>query len=143
MPAMDIYGGDPLIIDMGEGGDLDFQGGQPKMSSGLENAAYLSLFVCGKWWGNTDGLDIGSRNFLQLTSRASLTPDLLKDAEAAIQADLAWMVADGVVKSIEVVASIVGLGQMGLEITFSEPFGNTEILRWVLNWIRLGQEVSA
>jgi phage gp46-like protein len=143
MPVMDIYGGDPLIIDMGDGGDLDFQGGQPKMSSGLENSAYLSLFVEAKWWGNADGLDIGSRNFLQLTSRAKLTPDLLKDAEAAIQADLAWMIAEGVVKSIEVVASIVGLGQMGLEITFAEPSGNTEVLRWVLNWIRLGQEVSA
>lgn len=145
--AMDSYSGDPLIIDSGDGGDLFIQGGQPRMSSGLENAAYLSLFFYANWWGNdvdpaTPGA-MGSRHFLPLTSRAKLTPDLLKDAQAAALADLAWMVEDGAVKTVDAVASIIGLGQMGLEITFTEPDGTTATVRWKLNWARIGQEVSS
>lgn len=142
--SMDPYSGDPLIIDSGDGGDLIIDGGQPRMSSGIENAAYTSMFCDSNWWGNAISDDeIGSRHFLALTSRAKLTPDLLKDAEAATQADLAWMIEDGVIKTIEPVASIVALGWVGLEITFIEPDGATHTVRWRLNWARMAEEFAA
>lgn len=142
--SMDPYSGDPLIIDTGDGGDLFFEGGQPRMSSGLENASYLSLAVDANWWGNSVGGDeVGSRNFLALVSRAKLTPDILKDTEAAIAADLAWMIEDGAVKSVEAVVSIVALGVMGIEITFTEPDGTDTTIRWRLNWARLAEELTA
>lgn len=146
---MDPYSGDSLITDLGDGGDLTVQGGQPKMSSGLENAAYLSLFVDADWWGNdvdpTNPGATGSRQFIEVTRRAKLTPDLLKDAKSAAEADLAWMVSDGVAKSVTAECSIVAVGVMGIELTIVEPDGTTvsPAPRWTLNWARLGQEVSA
>lgn len=146
--AMDPYGGDPLIIDLGEGGDLYIQGGQPKMSSGIENAAYLSLFVDANWWGNdidpANPGATGSRHFLPLVDRIALTPAALQDMETAAKADLAWMVEDGLLsEEPEVVCSIIGIGVAGIEMTFTEPDGTTTTTRWKLNWARMGEELNA
>jgi phage gp46-like protein len=142
----DPYGGDPLIYDIGDGADLNVQGGQPRMSSGLENAAYLSLFVDANWWGNdidpANPGATGSTHFLPLLDGLKLTPSALDDLEAAAALDLAWMTDDGVVKSVDVSASITGIGSVGLELTFTEPDGGTTSVRWKLNWTRIAEEAS-
>lgn len=144
--AMDPYGGDPLIIDIGEGGTLSWDGGQPRMSSGLENAAYLSLFVEPDWWGNDiDAANpgaIGSTNFLPLITRATLTPGLLVDMKKAAEADLAWMTEQGVAESVDVVVTMPAVGMAALEVTITEPSGTVTTTRWALNWARLGEEAA-
>jgi phage gp46-like protein len=135
---MDHFDGDPLIYDSGDGGDLLIVGGQPMMSSGLENAVYLSLLVDANWWGNdvdpaTPGAT-GSKFFLPLIGRAKLTPSLLIDAEKAADADLAWMVSDGVAKSVDVDCTMVDVGLMGVVVTVTEPDGDVTTVKWKLNW---------
>lgn len=147
MSVTDPYGGDPLIIDLGDGGDLHIQGGQPKMSSGLENAAYLSLFVDANWWGNdidpANPGATGSRHFLPLIDRLALTPSALGDMEKAAKADLAWMVEDGLLsEEAEVICSILAIGVAGIEMTFTEPDGSVSVTRWKLNWERIAEEVT-
>lgn len=144
--AMDPYGGDPLIQDLGEGGQLVWDGGQPCMSSGIENAAYLSLFVEANWWGNdidqANPGAVGSANFLPLTDRATLTPGLLVDLKKAAEADLAWMIADGVADSVAVVISMPSTGLVEIAVTITEPSGAVTATRWKLNWARLAQEIA-
>ena len=135
---MDQFSGDPLIFDSGDGGDLLIVGGQPKMSSGLENAVYLSLLVDANWWGNdvdpaTPGAT-GSKFFLPLIARAKLTPSLLIDAEKAADVDVAWMVSDGVAKDVTASASMVDNSTLGLEVTVTEPDGSVTTVTWKLNW---------
>jgi len=143
---MDQFDGDPLIYDIGDGGDLSFSGGQPVMSSGIENAAYLSLFVDANWWGNdidpANPGATGSYHFLKLISNAKLTPSILTDTEAAAKADLAWMITDGVAKSVDVSCSITGTVSMGIEITVTEPDFSTTVVRWKLNWDRMKLEAA-
>jgi phage gp46-like protein len=134
----DPYSGDPKLFDSGNGGDLMIEGGQPVMDQGLNNSAYISHFMDPNWWGwssdpaNPEVIDCG--NLLELTKRANLTPAFLNDAEAAAKKDLAWMLADGVAKSVECSASILAPGIMGLIDTITEPDGTPTVLRWKLNW---------
>jgi hypothetical protein len=48
----DRYSGDPRITLGPDGSDLDYQGGNPVMDRGVENAALLSLFTREGWAGN-------------------------------------------------------------------------------------------
>lgn len=138
--------GDPLIVDLGEGGDLYIQGGQPTMSSGLENAVYLSLMVEPNWWGNdidpANPGPVGSYHFLPLIGRAKLTAALLGDCESAVQADLAWMLADGVASAVDVVCGIVNASWLSVQITLTEPSGDVTPVVYKLNWEYM-REVSA
>lgn len=143
---MDLYSGDPLLTDSGDGGDLTIVGGQPIMDQGLRNSAYLSHFMDPNWWGwssdPTNPQVVDSGNLLALTRRVVLTAAVLNDAEAAAKKDLAWMLAEGVAKSVEVVASIVALGVLGLDETITEPDGTTTTLRWKLNWAAMKEANS-
>ena len=144
--TFDQFDGDPLIVDSGDGGDLLIQGGQPQMSSGIENAVYLSLMVDANWWGNdvdpaTPGAT-GSKFFLPLIGRAKLTPSLLVDAEKAADADLAWMVSDGVAKDVAVSCSMLDVGKMGVQIDVTEPDGAVTAIKWKLNWTYLEAAVA-
>lgn len=143
---LDPYSGDPLLTDLGDGGDLTIQGGQPVMDQGLRNAAYLSHFLEPDWWGwSSDPANpqiVDSGNLLALSRRSVLTPAILNDAEAAAKKDLAWMIADGTAKSVECVASIVALGVLGLDETITEPDGTVTPLRWKLNWAAMQEAVN-
>ena len=135
---MDHFDGDPLIYDSGDGGDILITGGQPTMSSGLENAVYLSTQVEPNWWGNdidpANPGAVGSLNLIPLTRRAKLTPGLLNDIEAAAAADLAWMLSDGVAKAVTPSASMLSASSVGLSVDIEEPDGDVTTVRWKLNW---------
>lgn len=145
--AMDPFSGDALLTDSADGGDITVLGGQPIMDQGLRNAAYISHFVPLNWWGwssdpaNPEIVDSG--NLLALADRVNLTPAVLLSAEAAAKKDLAWMLAEGVAKSVEVVATIEALGVLGIEETITEPDGTVTTLRWKLNWAAMREAVSA
>lgn len=144
--SMDLFSGDPKLFDSNDGGDLLIQGGQPVMDQGLQNSAYLSHFLESDWWGwssdpaNPEIVDCG--NLLRLMKRAVLTPALLNDIEAAAKKDLAWMKDNGVADKVEVTASIVALGFVGIEETITEPTGNVTTVRWRLNWAATQEAVA-
>lgn len=143
----DPYGGDPLIVDGIEDGDLVFVAGQPRMSSGLENALYLSWFVDANWWGNdvtsSEPGAVGSFHFLPLTrSRPTLTPAALLDIKRALEADAAWMITDGLVKSITLDVSLPAVGWVAIVADVIEPDDTATTVRWKLNWARAREEVA-
>ena len=146
MSGMDLFGGDPRLYDNGDGGDLLIQGGQPVMDQGLQNSAYLSHFLEPNWWGWSSDPDnpkiIDSGNLLALSKRSVLTPAILNDAKSAAEKDLAWMVSEGVAKSVECSAEIIGIGILGVEDAITEPDGTTTTVRWNLNWTAMQQEAS-
>jgi phage gp46-like protein len=146
METMDQYTGDPLLTDLGNGGDLDIRDGQPVMDKGLINSAYLSHFIEPEWWGWSSDPEnkqvINSGNLMAMTERATLTPAILNDAVAAAKKDLSWMISDGVAKSIECSGSIIGLGLMGLVDTITEMDGTVQEARWRLNWAAMKESVS-
>lgn len=66
----DIYSGDPKIILTIDGATILYTAGQPLMDQGLENLAFLSLFVPPGWVGNILAIDSGeilSSDFLAST----------------------------------------------------------------------------
>ncbi len=142
---IDLYSGDPLLTETGDGGDLTIMDGQPLMDQCLRNSAYISHFMEPDWWGwSSDPANpqiIDSGNLLALSKRTVLTPAILNDAEAVAKKDLKWMLDQGVAKSIDVSASIVAQGILGLEETITEPDGTTTTLRWKLNWAAMQEAV--
>jgi len=144
----DIYSGDPLIIDQGDGGDLLISGGQPRMSSGIENALYLSWFVDANWFGNdvssSEPGAVGSYRVMAVfRERDPLTPALLRKLKDACEADAAWMVTDGVAKSVTVDVTLPAVGMVGIVADVVEPDGTAQTVRWKLNWARMAQEVAS
>jgi len=143
--AVDLYSGDPLLTDVGDGGELTITGGQPAMDQGLRNSAYLSHFLEPDWWGwSADPANpqiIDSGNLLALSKRTTLTPGILNDAEAAAAKDLKWMLDQGVAKSVTCSASIIAQGVLGLVDEITEPDGDVTTLRWKLNWSAMREAV--
>lgn len=129
------------FIDFTRGADFLAPGAGAGLVSddGLETAVILSLFTDRQaqpddplpgreddrrgWWGDAfpdvPGDRIGSR--LWLLWREKQTSANLVRAELYATEALAWLVADGVARSVDVVASIPRNGVLGLDIAISRP----------------------
>jgi len=100
--------------------------------SGLDTAIIISLFsdrraedgdlTAGEsrrgWWGDTyavtEGDKIGSR--LWLLSREKQLPQVVARAEEYAAEALAWLIEDGIAGRVDVTASVIAQGMLGLEI---------------------------
>ena len=118
---------------------------------GLETAVTISLFTDRRandddelpsgddrrgWWGDAlaevSGDRIGSR--LWLLSREKQLPDVLSRArEYALEA-LQWLVDDGVARSVNVEATSVRQGVLGLTVTIARTRGETARYRFESFW---------
>ena len=117
------------------------------MDQGLQNAAYLLVFMEPDWWGwSSDPANpelAPEGNFLRLIRNgASLGPALLLDADAALDKDLAQLVTIGAAKSVKASSSIIGLGLMGVEVDIVEPDGTPSVIKWKLNWAAMAEEAA-
>lgn len=86
--VIDAFSGDPRIVMGGGGADLDYQGGQPTMDQGYENAAIIALFTAPGWCGNfllPAQRQIGS-NFEAIASGAITVQRLTDIQRAAVSA---------------------------------------------------------
>lgn len=136
--------GDVLHFQTTDGGEIESINGVATMSSGLETAAYLSLFGGNEdddgsdgnpknWWGNLDEPETANhyRSETQyLVQSLVATSANLRRVEDAANRDLAWMVTSGVVKTVEAVASIPGLNRLKIVITMN----GDETIEFVENW---------
>lgn len=102
---MNIYQGDPYITVSDNGADMTFNGGQPVMDRGLENAAVISVSSDKDWFGNVlfddPNQQVNSSNYLSAL-KSAITLSSLNDARDGVEKDLQWMVDTGVASEINV-----------------------------------------
>lgn len=130
--------GDPKITITDDGADLVFKGGQPVMDSGLENAVLISLFSGSSWFGNAyfdKATPIKSR-FYPLSLK-SITASRLAELEQAAKADLAPLVAQGVMSDPEIKVSNPTGERLKVEIRINPPGSDALTIllsRYGANW---------
>jgi phage gp46-like protein len=126
--------GDPKLYTDGEYFDLSIIDGQPVMDQSLQNAVNLSLWGNKYWWGNvvSEVSEKISGNMSEL-SRTTLTNKTRQNTEEYAKKSLAWLVSDGVAKSVTVSATIQGPSFLGLNILIEQP-DKTINIRYQINW---------
>lgn len=125
-------------------GDLVREGAGLKLEEGLGTAVVLSLFSDARarpddelppletdprgWWGEAfagrpgqviAGDRFGSR--LWLLERRKILPETLREAEEMAREALAWMIEDGVVEEIRVLAEAHRPATLALRVTLIRP----------------------
>lgn len=127
--------------------DLDFNGSDLSLSDSLQGAVALSLgcFVrsgatgtatlsnqIGGWWGNAlNELPMGSEIWKLFSSKIS---DKSADAAAKMAENaLAWMVTDGVAKSIDVTGEAFRTG-VNLRVRVQKPDRTDDTFVYQVNW---------
>ncbi|MDC7218650.1 MAG: hypothetical protein PQJ59_01845 [Spirochaetales bacterium] len=116
--------------------DIEVVNGMPKMSGGLSNAVYLSLFVS-EWWGNSESET--EEKFISeipeiLVSNPLTNQTRLNIIEAA-QESLSWMIDLGIAAEIEITASIPSKGTLNLAVEITEPEQDESTnFTYALNW---------
>ena len=124
--------------DIGTGG-LRVAGADIELDDGIETAVILSLFTDrraeaddlpagatdrrGSWGDALDGIERGSH--LWLLEREKETPDVPVRAEAFARQALAWMVDDGILAAVAVMAEWVRDGFLGITVNSTLPSGES------------------
>lgn len=134
-----LWSNSEAVADLVLAGDGDLA-----TDEGLTSAVIISLFTDARardedvlpdtvdaladrrgWWGDevdtTPGDRIGSR--LWLLDREKRLPSVLQRARAFADESLAWLVEDGVAKSVAVSAELRGTDQIALSIEIERPDG--------------------
>ena len=119
----DRYQGDPRIIVTEDGTTIEYQGGQPVMDGGIENAIVLSLFVTQGWpcnilFGKPEE-KLGSDFMLEM--KKSITLETLNSAADAAKKSLQWMVDVGLASEIQAAASNPSYNRVDVRIFIKYP----------------------
>lgn len=126
----DRYEGDPKLILDENGADLIWEGGQPVMDRGLENAALISLFTDEGWAGNVFWSDpnqkIGGQYETQ--ARQPITLASLNDTRSAAENALAWMKRSGVASNVAAVVSNPQATRLQTVVLIEPPGRDVEVL---------------
>lgn len=121
--------------------DLSMLGADLQTDDGLRTAIIISLFTDRRaepddvlpqdggdprgWWGDSladvPGDQMGSRLWL-LAREKQLTSVVTRARQYALEA-LAWLIADGVASSVDVLAEISAPGVLGIRVQVSRPAG--------------------
>lgn len=139
--------GDPLLFNTLDGGEISSVNGQFEMSSGLGNAAYLSLFGGNEddaggddtrlqYWANFAETEPEKRyrsetQFL-LRSIPATSANLLK-IEKAAERDLAWFVEVDAATAVDVIATIPALNKILITVSIVAN-GDAETFPFLENW---------
>jgi phage gp46-like protein len=115
---------------------------------GLETAIILSLFTDRRaddsdelpdaeqfrrgWWADSDDDRIGSK--LWLLSRSKELVQIRALAEQYARESLQWLISDGIVESISVVAVIPLPGVIGLAVEIQRPFKDPAKYQFNYTW---------
>jgi phage gp46-like protein len=141
-----------IYVDRAHGIDWRLDGGDLASDNGLTTAVVISLFTDARardddvlplgqtdrrgWWGDAyppaEGDRIGSRLWLLRASK-QLQKALIEAREMAEEA-LAWMIADGVARKVEVETFIARFEVMGMLVRIIRPDGRALPIRFDLLW---------
>lgn len=121
--TVDRYQGDPKM-KIGENGSyFTFNGGQPIMDAGIENAIYISLFTRKGWAGNIvlrkQSEKVGSD--FELACEQPFTKSSLAEIESAGRLALQWMLDEGILAELDVAARVYN-GVLTVLFTVKPPF---------------------
>ena len=132
--------GDVLLSQTVDDGEINIENGLVEMSSGLETAAYLSMFGgdedLGEWWGNLEETEPArkyrseTQNLLQ---SIPATSGNLRRIEQAATRDLAWFLEVKAASSVEVSASIPSINHVSITVVI-EAEGVQSEFNFVENW---------
>jgi phage gp46-like protein len=140
---------DVRLYHAADGGEIDFVGGEPVMSDGLETAVYLSLFGGNaedsglpgdrskQWWGNLSEL-VTAR---QLRSETQYLLDVLppttgnlRRIENAVQNDLAWLLAAKLATDVAALASMPARNSVALDVAITVATGERPRFTFPSSW---------
>lgn len=147
MTTLQDQQGDVLLFQTPDNGDVRVIDGLVQMSSGLETAAYLSLFGGNDqddglvdnnqtWWGNLgenrDAYEYRSETQNLLESLPATSGNLRRIEESA-KRDLEWFVTENVASSVSVSASIPTLNTVKINININ-AVGSEASFTFIENW---------
>lgn len=114
-----------------DGGEIEIIGGAPRMGSGYETAAYLSLFGgneddsglpgdgAKQWWGNF-AEPVAARRYRSETqwALANLPPTTsnLRRMESAAKNDLAWFVSEELATEVRAAVTMPALNAIAIDV---------------------------
>lgn len=141
------YTGDALFAPCPEGGDMQFDNGEPLRGGGLSNAVYISIAGGNdlddglpnsrlQYWGNfieTDEARHVRSRTLTLARQLPLVSANLLRIENAVLEDTAWLISTGAATEITAVASIEHPRKLCLTITVN-TFNDTKVFKFRPNW---------
>lgn len=113
---------DLLLAPSPNGLDIVIENGIVVLTSGLENAVYLSLFTS-DYWGNAldQAADRYTSRIPQIIATGVLTNESRKDVVTEAEQALAWMVSSHVADRVIVRGQIPATSTLHLGITIYEP----------------------
>lgn len=138
--------GDVKLYQTTDNGEINVENGTVEMSSGLETAAYLSLFGGNEeddgregnplsWWGN-----LGEDSENQYRSRTQhllrsipAVPANLRRIEDAAKGDLEWFISSKAASSVTVTATMPGLNKVTLTVDI-DAVGDPASFEFTENW---------
>lgn len=138
---------DVLLFQTNDNGEINIINGIVELSSGLETAAYLSLFGGNEedagfnqdvttWWGNVDENDIARRYKSETQYLLNILPantGNMRRLESAALRDLDWFVNEKIASSIDVIASIPDLNKVNILIIIMAQ-GIEHTFKFTENW---------
>lgn len=140
---------DVRLYHAADGGEIDFVGGEPLMSDGLETAVYLSLFGGNaddsglpgdsrkQWWGNLS--ELTPARWMRSETQyliASLPPTTgnLRRIESAAKNDVAWMLAAKLFTDVAALASMPARNRLQLDVAMTVASGELRRFNFPRSW---------
>lgn len=137
--------------------DLRVDRGDLAIDSGLRTAVLLSLFTDARaeleelppgetwrrgYWADELAEVTNDRHGskLWLLTREKQTQEVAERAREYCEEALAWLLDDGIAKSVRVSTAFVARGNLGIEIEIERPGGDRSSFRFDYVWSGLGSE---
>ena len=121
------------IYEQGDGGELNIIGGDIEPENTLSNSIYLSLFSGDVWYNIFEESDSLKTNDAveQLLNEFVISTKNLRKLEALINESLNWLIAEGIIESIET-SAMPSFESIKISITIKEP-NNTD-KKYIIIW---------
>jgi len=141
----EVEGGDVKLLYGMEYFDTAISDGDFVREPGLETAVVISLFTNARadatdilpdnsnsregWWGDRE---IGSK--LWLLQRSKTQAEVAEQARQYAELALAWMVEDGIAKSLTITVAITSYDTIWITIQIQMPEGDPVFFKYFYNW---------
>ncbi len=149
MADYEEFGGDVLLMDTADGGEINIVNGLVMSDKRFSTATFLSLFGGnpedeGKvdnsktWWGNrfqdTSEVEKLSGKFQSVIKTLPMTSKNLRVAEGAARDDLQWFIDEGIADDIVCSLRAVDVKRIEITVVIKKSGELIEKGNWTANW---------